>query len=127
MNSTNTEELELTDQIIDPGVEGETEPEEPQGFIPTVDSDLSDFSDNTKYVDYSTRGPNDVVLSGPIVGGWGPGRFHRNRATAYKWCCDNYGVDRVKRGEKWEQAGRWSFLIKNLKTEGVRKNVRNPV
>lgn len=75
--------------------------------------DTSDDEFGLRWVDYSDRGPNDVVLSGPITGGWGPGRWHKNRRVAYWRLVDKYGADRVKQMRQSE--GRWGFLIKNLR------------
>lgn len=80
-------------------------------FIPVIDATDDDFT--TRWVDYVDRGPRDVVISGPIIGGWGPGRWHKNRRVAYWVAVDKYGEDRVKMTR--QSSGRWSFLIKNLK------------
>lgn len=60
------------------------------------------------------RGPNDVVLSGPVIGGWGPGRYHRSKAVAKEFLEKKYGEDRVRPVGGWTR-GRWAYLIKNLK------------
>jgi hypothetical protein len=64
-------------------------------------------------VEYSCRGPRDVVLSGPVLAGWGPGRYFNSRRAAYTWARAKYGPDRVQRVRYTR--GRWAFLIKNLK------------
>lgn len=64
-------------------------------------------------VDYSARGISDVVLSGPVRGGYGPGRWMSNRAGAYTWCVGKYGAGRVSQVPYVE--GRWAFLIKGLR------------
>ena len=80
-------------------------------MLPWCDSTDDDFG--TKWVDYSDRGPRDVVLSGPVIGGHGPGRWHKNRRVAYWRLVDKFGADRVK--QMRQSQGRWSFLIKNLR------------
>jgi hypothetical protein len=80
-------------------------------LLPWCDSSNDEFG--SRWVDYDDRGPRDVVISGPVTGGWGPGRWHTNRRIAYWRCVGKYGVDRVKQLRQSE--GRWSFLIKNLK------------
>lgn len=80
-------------------------------LIPWCDSTDAEFG--ARWVDYSDRGPRDVVVSGPITGGWGPGRWHRNRRVAYWRLVELYGADRVK--QLRQSQGRWSFLIKNLR------------
>lgn len=85
----------------------------PVGFIPTLDSSSAELENGTRFVEYVTRGPNDVVLSGPIVGGWGPGRYYRNRRLALTALTEKYGEGRVIATR--QSRGRWSFLIKNLK------------
>jgi hypothetical protein len=80
-------------------------------LLPGCDTPADEFG--ARWVDYTDRGPADVVLSRPVTGGWGPGRWHKNRRVAY-WCCAaKYGVDRVKTTRQSD--GRWSFLIKNLR------------
>lgn len=64
-------------------------------------------------VPYPTRGPRDVVVSGPVRGGWGPGRWMPNRYVARKWADGKYGPERVLPVPYTE--GRWAFLIRNLK------------
>jgi hypothetical protein len=96
----------------DEGSEGE---EFQYGFIPTLDSG-PDLERNERFVDYNTRGPRDVVLSGPVLGGWGPGRYHRSRRVAYAYLEGKFGEGRVVRTP--QSKGRWSFLVKNLKVVG---------
>lgn len=81
-------------------------------LLPWCDSTDDEFG--TRWVDYSDRGPNDVVLSGPVIGGWGGGRWHKNRRVAYWRLAGQFGEDRVK--QMRQSQGRWSFLIKNLKS-----------
>lgn len=87
----------------------ETDVEYP--LIPWCDTTDDEFG--SRWVNYSDRGPRDVVLSGPIIGGWGPGRWHKNRRVAYWRLVDKFGEERVK--PMAQSKGRWSFLIKNLK------------
>jgi hypothetical protein len=94
-------------------------PEEPAieteeyAAIPWCDTPADELGN--QWVDYSDRGPRDVVLSGPIIGGWGPGRWQKNRRIAYWFCVEKYGAERVKPTR--QSTGRWSFLIKNLRSE----------
>ena len=80
-------------------------------LIPWCDTTSDEFG--TRWVDYSDRGPLDAVISGPVTGGWGPGRWHRNRRIAYWVCAARYGADKVK--PMRQSSGRWSFLVKGLK------------
>lgn len=81
-------------------------------MVPWLDASDSDF--DSRWVDYCDRGPRDVVVSGPVLGGWGPGRWHKNRRVAYWRMVLKYGEDRVKPTR--QSQGRWSFLIKNLRS-----------
>lgn len=94
-------------------LDAEAKNEELYPMIPWVDSTESDFA--SRWVDYHDRGPRDVVLSGPVTGGWGPGRWMKNRRAAYAFCLEKYGKDRVKTHR--QSSGRWAFLIKNLRSE----------
>lgn len=101
-----TEDTGTTDEF---GVEDSGE----YPITPTLDTNDHVLENGEKFVDYSTRGPADVVLSGPITGGWGPGRWFSNRRMAHRWAVEKYGLSRVVpvRG----QTGRWAFLVKNLR------------
>jgi len=92
-------------QELRPGVTT-TEPEFREAAKPEGQGDL--------YVNYTSRGPGDVVLSGPITSGWGPGRYFRNRREAYAAMCAKHGADRVRFLEGVTR-GRWSYLVKGLK------------
>lgn len=83
---------------------------DPPTITPNIDQDENDLSDLP--VDYSERGPRDVVVSGPIFGGWGPNTKMPNRKAAYARCVQKYGVERVKNIP--QSRGRWAFLIKDL-------------
>ncbi len=80
-------------------------------LIPWCDTSSDEFG--ARWVDYTDRGPADVVVSGPVTGGWGPGRWHKNRRVAYWIAVKRYGDGRVKTMRQSE--GRWGFLIKNLR------------
>ena len=67
-----------------------------------------------RFVDYSDRGVRDVVLSGPVLAGWGPGRYFQSRRRAFQWCVEKYGEGKVTRVPYTK--GRWAFLIRGLKT-----------
>lgn len=62
------------------------------------------------------RGPRDVVLSGPIIGGWGPGRYHQSKALALRYLRLKFGDERVRVLPGWTR-GRWAYLIKDLRKE----------
>ncbi len=76
--------------------------------VPDLDSDPSGEGYN-----YPTRGPLDVVVSGPLRGGWGPGRWMPSRQAAFTRMVNKYGAQRVVRVPA--VAGRWAFLIKKLR------------
>ena len=80
-------------------------------MIPWVDSTDGDFA--SRWVEYHDRGPRDVVISGPLPGGWGPGRWMKNRRAAYAFYVGKYGVERVKTHP--QSVGRYAFLVKNLR------------
>lgn len=82
-------------------------------LIPWCDTTDDEFGN--RWVDYVDRGPRDVVVSGPVTGGWGPGRWSKNRRVAYWRLVGKYGANRVKPTK--QSQGRWSFLIKNLRAE----------
>lgn len=84
-------------------------------IVPTIDTPGQVLEEGERFVDYSTRGPRDVVLSGPLTGGWGPGRWFKNRTQAQHYVVEKYGIARV--APIRERAGRWAFLIKNLRAE----------
>lgn len=109
--------LNFDNTTDEPGDIPAEELDNPESFplIPWCDTADDEF--RGRWVDYSDRGPRDVVVSGPITGGWGPGRWHRNRRVAYWRLTQKYGEDRVKQMRQSE--GRWSFLIKNLKESSV--------
>ena len=63
---------------------------------------------------YDARGPRDVVLSGPVYGGKGPGRYYGTKAKAYHAMVAKFGTDRVRRVDG-PTGMRWAYLIKNLR------------
>lgn len=93
--------------------DGDLDDPEIYPMVPGIDTGISDFRD--RFVDYNLRGLLDVVLSGPVIGGWGPGRYFRSRRLARAWCEAKYGAGRVKNVEGFTK-GRWAFLIKNMRS-----------
>jgi CTP-dependent riboflavin kinase len=87
---------------------------------PTVDvaddvlSSVAKEDPDGNYYKKALRGPNDVVLSGPVIGGWGPGRYFRSKALAKRYLELKYGAERVRSTGGWTR-GRWAYLIKDLK------------
>lgn len=77
---------------------------------PTIDTPEPQLAESEVAYDH-VRSVRDFVLSGPIIGGWGPGRYFQSRARAEAWCQEKYGKERVRRLEG-QTRGRWSFLIK---------------
>ena len=76
---------------------------EPLPAVPTIDT-------LPPLVDYSSRGPNDFVVSGPLVKGNGPGRLFGDELKAFNWAAGKYGQSRVSRSYGGEN--RWAVLIK---------------
>lgn len=93
----------------------EADEDEEHPYQPTVDSKAEELKD--KWILYPGRGPNDVVVSGPMLSNAGPGRFMPSRRAAYAAMVQKYGKERVVLMER-QSRGRWSFLIKNLKVQG---------
>jgi hypothetical protein len=71
-------------------------------------------SDDRFYTKGLAREPGDAVVSGPVSGGWGPGRYFQSRRLAHAHCVEKYGEARVKQLQNWTR-GRWAFLIKDLR------------
>lgn len=92
--------------------EAEDEADEP--LKPTIDTHPREFEEREVLYESGRRREGDVVLSGPLIGGWGPGRYFQNRRRAREWCVAKYGAARVWGVEKL-QRGRWAYLIKGLK------------
>lgn len=64
-------------------------------------------------VDYSTRGPDDFVISGPLNGSDKiQGRRFASPKAAYIWGCQKYGKARVSIVDAGEW--RWGLLIKKV-------------
>ena len=69
-------------------------------------------------VEYSVRGPGDVVLSGPLTGSKRRGRMFASRGAALEWAKGKYGEDKVYelQGLSPEEELRiWAVIVKNLK------------
>src|SRR5262245_11223106 len=88
--------------------------DDPLLYPMTVTCDTTRQEFENRFVDYGERSERDVVLSGPVLGGWGPGRYYFNRRAAFRAHVDKYGKERVMPTEK-ATIGRWSLLIKGLK------------
>ena len=83
--------------------------------IPTLDEGPKEVKGDTDvYAPYSTRGPRDVMLSGPLPGGYPPGRWFASRIDAAAWAITKYGVSRVVVPEA-QSKNRWCLLIKELR------------
>lgn len=82
-----------------------------EGVVPDIDMS----EDALSTVEYSIRGPRDVVLSGPVGPGWGPGTWYPSRGAAYQKLEAKYGKERIRKVPT--VMGRWAFLIVNLKGE----------
>lgn len=66
-------------------------------------------------VEYSTRGPNDWVLSGPLgVHGGGPGRRFASVKQAEEWVREKHGDRVIRRIPEAAHCGRnrWAYLIR---------------
>jgi hypothetical protein len=76
---------------------------------------LNDDEVEGMFVDYSTRGPNDWVVSGPLGShGGGPGRKFATMKEAWSWAKEKYGQrlkGRITEATLWS-CNRWAFLIK---------------
>lgn len=68
-------------------------------------------------IQYSDRGPRDVVLSGPlgkkVDGSKSPGRWFATGYDAFCWAEAKYGANRVTL--ILEEGARWAILVKNLR------------
>lgn len=65
------------------------------------------------YYRRASRGPNDVMISGPLAGLNGPGRRMPTRWDAWRWCEEKYGKDRLIFPRQTE--GRWCVIVKGLR------------
>lgn len=100
----------LADQFL--GTADETEELEP--LVPSGDTPPAELG--SRFVEYGDRGPRDVILSGPVRGGAGPGRYHPSRRAAWEYAVAKYGVNRVRRLEQ-DCFKRWALIVKNLRQE----------
>lgn len=71
--------------------------------------------------DYSSRGPNDFVLSGPLRDAVGRGRRFDTISDALRWAQEKYGasnVDLLRRIKDVpeELLTRWYLLVRNVKS-----------
>lgn len=68
--------------------------------------------------DYNyTRGPRDVIISGPLAGFTGPGRSFPTKEEAHHWAQDYYGARGLAVSLlDYEGASRWAVLVKNLRS-----------
>lgn len=86
--------------------------------LTTPEYHLSDDDVEGMFVDYSTRAPEDWVISGPLgEHGRGPGRHFASMKEARGWAKEKYGA-RVRRQiiEARRFGGnRWAFLIRGEK------------
>ena len=89
-------------------IEVEPEPAPPEPSLDTTPEEVVEYE-----WFYPVRSPNDVVVSGPITGGWGPGRWFKNRRMALTWAMNKYGKDRISLTR--QTVGRWSILVRGLK------------
>ncbi len=96
------------------------EEEDTLPITPTIDTTQKDLEQReVAYTSLSQRTDRDVVLSGPIIGGWGPGRYFQNRGRAHDFMVAKYGAGRVVELDG-KTRGRWSFLIKDLRAGASR-------
>ncbi len=68
-------------------------------------------------VDYSIRGPDDWVISGPLAHGGGPGRRFPSIERADAWVRAKYGARVVHRiiEATLDDRNRWAYLIRGKK------------
>lgn len=103
-------EMEAEDwEELSPILEKSTVPLEP-----TIDTNEKEFADRFVEYPHTRRSDRDVILSGPVIGGWGPGRYHQNRALARQHLIEKYGADRVRTIGRYIR-GRWAFMVLNLR------------
>lgn len=81
-------------------------------MLGTPDSNMSATEVERVFFEYSTRGPNDWVISGPIgTRGAGPGTNFPSADAAQEWVNEKYGKRVRQRIYASERGGRWAFLI----------------
>lgn len=82
-----------------------------------VEPEIPRFNFQPEHVDYSTRGPNDYILSGPCGRNTkGPGRYFKSPRKALEWAQEKFGKDRVQEVKRpsFQECLRWALLIKNV-------------
>lgn len=85
------------------------EEEYDRALKPTIDTAPKEFFErDVVYEDQRQHG--DYVLSGPIIGGWGPGRYFQNRRQALEFYRAKFGPRCLRMDN--QTRGRWSVLIK---------------
>lgn len=92
------DDIDKTDPRDDP---------EPPAERPTIDR-------MPRVVEYSSRGPGDFVVSGPLYPFLGRGRTFIKVAHAVKWAQRKYGAHRVEvlKESLKEDAVRWAILVR---------------
>jgi hypothetical protein len=89
---------------------GEEAEEEVLPRVP--DHSMSDEEVESLPIEYSTRAPDDYVVSGPLPHGNGPGHRFSSVAAALIWLTRRVGGERIKqRITEAEEGGRWAFLV----------------
>lgn len=98
-----------------------TEPldnEDDTPVLTTPEYHLHDDEVEGMFIDYSTRAPEDWIVSGPLgPHGRGPGRHFPSMKLAWKWAKEKYGTRLKKRIIEATRFGgnRWAFLIRGEK------------
>lgn len=101
--------FEDTDEYDDALLRSKWEPMPRADYIPDMDGGLGQF-ERENY--YSDRGPKDFIISGPMLGGWGPGRWFPTRGLAFNWALEKYGRERLQYTKQTQ--GRWAFLVRGV-------------
>ena len=76
------------------------------------------------YYRRASRGPDDVMISGPLAGfvNNGPGRRFQTRREGWNWAAKKYGFERLVFPR--QTVGRWCVIVKGLAkshAEGLKK------
>lgn len=90
--------------------------------VRTPEYHMSDDDVEGLDIEYSTRAPEDWVISGPLPNGGGPGRVMPNVKAAAKFVSEKYGdcvKGRIPEATK-NNGNRWAYLI-----DGKRWSERN--
>ncbi len=96
---------------------GEEAEEEVRPRVP--DHSMTDEEVETLPIDYSTRAPDDYVVSGPLPHGNGPGVRFSSVGAALFWLTRRVGGNRIKqRIHEAEEGGRWAFLVSPRRDDG---------